>query len=292
MLLSIFSKFAFYSYWGMALVATIVVTVIVAMVSKSVHRKFFGVVAGILVMCGFITPIALQINEDKKVVEAKQDRYSTAKAIFDERCKSAGEKIYKTVDNVEGVTLLKVRPDWNRQTYNAWDDPMWADAGLPRQKIADNYINSFLGWNVENRNLVYEPYNPSSFKVTKGYNFVDVKKDNEYIQHRLKPNANSEALSRTLTELVKKPSRYAIDYINYIDPKDREYWVAGTKVTITDTQTNEILAEKTWYALEPGQGSHAGQREPWLAGAISCPIDGRESIPTRSFVEKVLIPKQ
>ncbi len=44
--------------------------------------------------------------------------------MFDERCKTAGYKIYKTVENVEGVTLLNV---WPRE--KSYEDQMWEYAG-------------------------------------------------------------------------------------------------------------------------------------------------------------------
>jgi len=57
--------------------------------------------------------------------QAKQDefqaRYDKAKAIFDERCKTAGEKIYHTVEDIEGITLLNV-PQEYRHEFGS--DPM------------------------------------------------------------------------------------------------------------------------------------------------------------------------
>ena len=36
-------------------------------------------------------------------LEPTQSRLQVAEAMFQERCKTAGEKIHKTVDNVEGI---------------------------------------------------------------------------------------------------------------------------------------------------------------------------------------------
>lgn len=38
-------------------------------------------------------------------------RLAKAEATFAERCKKAGEFIHRTVDDVEGVFLMKIRPD-------------------------------------------------------------------------------------------------------------------------------------------------------------------------------------
>ena len=38
----------------------------------------------------------------------RKAKYDAAKAVFDKQCKKAGEKIYRTVDNVDGITLPTV----------------------------------------------------------------------------------------------------------------------------------------------------------------------------------------
>ncbi|HTJ96177.1 MAG TPA: hypothetical protein VL381_01815, partial [Rhodocyclaceae bacterium] len=43
--------------------------------------------------------------------EAGQSRLQIAEAMFQERCKKSGEFIKRTVDNVEGIYLLKLRPN-------------------------------------------------------------------------------------------------------------------------------------------------------------------------------------
>ncbi len=48
--------------------------------------------------------------ERRQVEKAAEFRYQTALALFEERCKTAGEKITRTVEGVEGVLLLKLRP--------------------------------------------------------------------------------------------------------------------------------------------------------------------------------------
>lgn len=66
-----------------------------------------------------------------------------------------------------------------------------------------------------------------------------------------------------------KPSRYAVEYVSIIDPKDRAEWIASATINIYDMETDVLMASKTWYAFETGFGL-GGQRMPWLE-AISCP---------------------
>ena len=46
------------------------------------------------------------------LAEDAKARLAKAEAMFQERCKKAGEFIHKTVENVEGILLLKVRPHY------------------------------------------------------------------------------------------------------------------------------------------------------------------------------------
>jgi len=125
-----------------------------------------------------------------------------------------------------------------------------------------------------------------------GYRYVDAKGNDGVIwRHRLKQPVGYPLLSKT--ELKSQPARYAVSYTNLIDPKDREQWIAETTVTVSDTQTSEILARSTWYSFEPGLGSRDGHRTPWLF-ARSCPelSGGQERAATRFFVDQVLKPKK
>ncbi len=76
--------------------------------------------------------------------KAALDRAKAGKALWEEKCRTvAGEKIYRTVDNVEALVLLKVRP----QAYTReWADPMWPGAAFAREAQTDEYITKFLGY--------------------------------------------------------------------------------------------------------------------------------------------------
>ena len=76
--------------------------------------------------------------------QAARERLAKAEAMFEERCKRAGVKVYRTAENVEGVFLMKVRPDGivnygeNEPQQFALDDPYGSDVG------GDGYILEFL----------------------------------------------------------------------------------------------------------------------------------------------------
>ncbi len=97
---------------------------------------------------------------------AKEDpktRLAKAEAMFAERCKKAGEFIHRTAENVEGVILMKIRPnDINYGDQYKLDDPYGRDLG------GDGYILNFLR-GFETRQAQFAPGSPSRY----GYNYVE-----------------------------------------------------------------------------------------------------------------------
>ncbi|SOE06401.1 hypothetical protein SAMN05518800_7051 [Variovorax sp. YR752] len=245
--------------------------------------KIFYVVVTVL---AFFSPQFPQIARDR---EHKRE-YEKAKAVFDERCKTAGEKIYKTVDDVEGVLLLNQRPSAsNADRYDA----NWPDAGLPQQFGGESYIANFLRW--ESNDDERRPRGALNDVPSNrpGYRYVDAKgKDGEILRYTLRRRDDPAYPHLAKTELESHPARYAVSFANLINPEDRKLWVAGTTVTVTDTQTSEVIAQATWFSFEPSLGRRAAHSTPW-AYAISCPElrGGKERAPTRFFVDQVLKPK-
>ncbi len=105
-------------------------------VGKSWKQRLFYVGLILTVLIGPLLPSAYRNWEH-------QQRYEAAKAVFDERCKTAGEKVYRTVEDVEGVLLFNVPP---RASDADRYDPNWPDAGFPQQYGGESYIANFLRW--------------------------------------------------------------------------------------------------------------------------------------------------
>src|SRR5436305_14419752 len=71
-------------------------------------------------------------------------RVKSGKELYEEKCKTvAGEKIYKKIENVEGIVLLKVRPEAGDRE---WADRMWPGAAFARESRTDEYITTFLSY--------------------------------------------------------------------------------------------------------------------------------------------------
>ena len=227
--------------------------------------------AAILILFVWIIPKQL-LGPSKEEIQAQEEwdrKYKEAEAVFNEQCKTAGEKIYRTVDNVEGIMLLKVVPGDYKTRNSNYYDPMWDNATLQTSE-GKEFIAEFLG-----------------FYGSKRYRYVDVLQPNhsDIIRYSGKDFPLNQALN------PRHPARYAVTFENNVDPKLRRHWVAGATVRVIDRQTNEIIAEKTIYAFEKGLGGTGGARTPWRF-AISC--ENKEIFPSKlpTFVTSVLKPYQ
>ena len=253
-------------------------------------RRWWGKLLAVIAVSVLISTPIYKAKQQQVVVNDYKDRFSKAQTLFEERCKTAGEMVYKTVDNVEGLLLRNIRKS---DRPGMQDNPLWPDAALPHESTGDDYIRTFLYWEHDSGGGARGFLNPDPAKArSRGYQFVDVKQaDETVLRYRLKEPGNRHS-SDLVTESVSKASRYAVDFTNQVKPEDRAYWVAGTTITVTDTQTNEVIARRESYSFEPGLGSNAGARQPW-AFATTCPsFSGWDGARTRFFVDQILKPVQ
>jgi len=230
----------------------------------------------------------------------RESIYIPAMELFSERCKSAGEKIYQTKENIEGILLLNIRP---QASHPEWEDPHWPDAALPLEFSGLDYIRVFLQTEARtyelSRGTFHDPQDARGQFKHHGYSYVDVKEGDTIVRYRY-ARFDSKELVREIAPA--HPARYAVSFRNINAPDDRKHWVAGTVVTISDTQTHEIIAEKTWFSVSPPrhqtvQESNALSNRPhrWQAtGSTICPRKeysfNTSRGATRMFVDQVLQP--
>ena len=222
------------------------------------------------------------------------ERQAKAIAMWQERCKTAGEKIHKTVDNVEGIYLMKVRPEKpNFSDQFKMDDPLGMDFG------GDAYIGSFL------REVGVAP---QESRVEKSYRYVEAQDPKDGQRYRYtgridQPWLRDKAYGEWVRDFVldksppKTPApRYGVTYDDISTREEREYWIAGSSLKVIDLQTNEVIAERIGYMVDRAQGSSAGQRSPWLFAADNaCPkfqSKTSQTGQTRKFVTEVLKPSK
>jgi len=235
----------------------------------------------------------------------RKAKYAAAKAMFVERCKKSGVFIHRTVDGVEGVYLLKIRTTSNDGDQFRMDDPYGHDS------TKDEYFKSFLVGRRVNGSLTF---NPTEFAVP-GYRYIetiDLEDGKRYRytgridQPWLRDKGYGEWVRDFVLDKVPAsgaPPRYGVTYDDLSTREEREHWIAGGSLKVIDLKTNEVIAERIGYMMDPGQGAKGGGRSPWLFAAdMACPSfipQGRVGgVPgslyqlgqTRNFVEKVLKP--
>jgi hypothetical protein len=273
--------------------------------------------------------IATHTFADDAQREATKLRMTEGKALFKEKCKTvAGEKIYKTVPDVEGLLLLKVRKD-SGDRY--WSDLMWPGAAFAREATGDQYITNFLAPEMTRsdgkggrRPITHEDrgfVTPVSLeKLTPadrpGYRWVEVldEKDGKRyrytgsekvvghkdtsakgVQMAMEKDPNYDLnIYRWSLDKIPAPStspRYGVTFEDHVIPEERKRGLASSTVKVLDLQTGELLGEMLRYAWSPGAPSPANPT-PWLT-AYRCPdLSFNTGSATRKFVDQILLPKK
>ncbi|CAN5447652.1 hypothetical protein BH11PSE11_BH11PSE11_31060 [soil metagenome] len=260
-------------------------------------------------------------NQGNAVTEAK-----SGKALYEEKCRTvAGEKIYRKVENVEGIVLLKVRP---QASDREWADRMWPGAAFALEAGGSAYIDTFLGYEyapadgLTGKPGAVTPAQRGYITTDKypdglpGYRYVDVIDDKDGKRYRysgslkvvgrkdetapgvqmaLKKDPNFDmnvrrwVLDKTLA--TTQSPQYGVTFEDHVIPQDRAVGVASSTIKVVDLKTNEVLGEMTRYAWSPGGPSNANP-SPWLT-AWKCPGHPvGASAATRKFVDQILIPKK
>lgn len=256
---------------------------------------------------------AKQVWEYRKIQVKQQAAFEH----FNMRCKSAGEKISRTVDDVEGIFLMKLRPSKiNYSNQFELDDPYGRDLG------GEGYIESFLRGSFQaNTTGTSAPGSPARIGYVyvealdpmdgKRYRYTGSIKDVEVKSSALMgEDGNRTFVTRKYVldkVLLPGPApRYGVTYDDISTREDREYWIAGSSLKVIDLQTNQVVAERIGYMMDRGQGDTSGGRSPWLVAPNNAcpsfhrnpnlPLDGHgssaQSRQTQDFVEKILKPKQ
>jgi hypothetical protein len=202
----------------------------------------------------------------------------------------AGEKIYKVVDGVEGFLILKPRkPTRDMKEYR---DQYW---------MGDPYGHSDL--EAEKPEHVFladrRAYDGETIKIRPiaGYNYIEIQlKDYEHPERYKRievvariSDKDGDQLETHTEHYAKARSRYAYDWEDISTEEDRKYWIAGGRMRVIDLPTKEVVAERTGYMIDMGQGATEGGRKPWLvAYNNACPRFESEHTKAQEFVSRAL----
>jgi hypothetical protein len=226
-------------------------------------------------------------------------RVEKAKEMMAERCKWAGEKIHRVISDVDGILIMKLRPETESFSDQfALTDPYGHDYG------GDGYIKMFLKGSYQGPTRT-----ASNAWLFEGYEYVEVDDRKEGKTYRYtgrieEPWQTDKSYLRGYLrfKLEKLPAasarpRYGVTYDDISTREEREHWIAGSSLRVMDLQTGEIIAERIGYMADFGQGNTSGGRSPWLMAANnSCPAFKApdaftdQRFQTKRFVLKVLMP--
>lgn len=266
-------------YWAIALGAAGIALAIPS-------RWIVKVPLAAAVLAAFIYPAAMRVHEAKQLQAERKTRLTAALALFDERCKTAGERIHRTVQDVEGVVWMKWRDTGlNRDEQFKLDDPYGKDCGGEDCLIRLLKVTK----NVE-KNPVEATRHPGVYRYVETIDPQDGRWYRYYGAMKL-TNWTAESIAKLKRETGQDPpafsyrvsldrepiggpsARYGISWDDISTQEDRERWIAGGTVKVIDLRSNEVVAERSGYMVDRGQGSTEGFRAPWLeAQQTACPM--------------------
>jgi hypothetical protein len=190
--------------------------------------KAAGVLAALVVPACWLATEAWSAHQSRQT-------YARARALFEARCRTAGVRIFRTIDEVEAVLLMKRRaPTANLANQYALTDPYGDDLG------GDGYALSFL-WGRDAEGHI-EPMAPESL----GYRYVVMANEDGlgYTRFELASGARDEGgVLPVLRSPAEKLPRYGVMWQDISTRHDRAHWIAGSRLIIVDTHSGELLAE-------------------------------------------------
>lgn len=258
-----------------------------------------------LVLVCVVVPVAPEIHQTFKY----QSKLSKAKALFEERCRTSGERIYKTAKSVDGLLLINPRPQATQGRDEA--DQNWGGAGLAGESTGNQYILNFLFYDVPSDGKTIRSLSPGGTtgpfgsiasgtapEGTKGYGYVEIDEGEARIRYSLRPLSEYSLGNGPLNGYGKREviagtkPKYAVAYEDIADPEGRQNWIAGARVKVLNQNSGELMGELVQFSFEPGLGSRDGGRQPWAFSRQCSSQDAntRQMGAVRFFVEKILKP--
>jgi len=271
------------------LVLFLIVAGLVAWLVRSWLWKLIGV---IVVAVAFAVPLVNSHMEETKRVEHNRmiaDR-------FTQLCKEkAGEKIFRTVEGVDGFLIMRPRkPTKDHKEYfdQFWMGDPYGHSDLEAAEPEQLFLND--------RRAFRDP--GGDISAIAGYDFIEVRLASEgeadtsrYLRieaaRRYTDSTGQDRIDFKKTTTTTSRSRYGYDWKDISTAEERKYWIAGGEMRIIDLTTNEVLAARTGYVIDREQGARIGGGVPWLiAQRNACPPFESPHTKAKEFISKVLKP--
>jgi len=245
-------------------------------------------------------PCEVQFDFQTARIFEHQGGPEVAEQYFDHLCRyEAGDFIFRQVENVEGIYLVRPRRDLSNKAIDF-------DRYLPEDPTsfgAGDYSDPSMQWSEGYRGLPIEFVQPMSGK----YLFLeqpDLDLPGRVIRYVRGVNPNPPApygvyietwdqgtrywlpfmVNREYSD--KYESRYGITWRGIRRPRDREFAIAGGEMLIVDLQSNKVLAVRRVFKLS---GKDHRSSHIWWSNARSCKTWGHSNN-SSYFAPKVLSP--
>jgi hypothetical protein len=253
-------------YWVVAIVA------IVLVLRMPRPRRIKFPLAALVLAAALLPQLRESVITNEKRDQARA-RLNESMALFQERCKSAGEKITRTVNNVDGVVWMRWREKYGNEDNFAdqWNlnDPYGRDCGM--EDCIANLLRVTNGASL----------NPEAAQRHRaGYRFVETTDPRDGLRYRysahLAHSWTQEEIERRLRDSGRElpqyeyrfkteripterfSARYGVTWEDISSREDRKHWIAGSSLKVLDLETNEVIGERIGYMIDRGQGSQVG----------------------------------
>ena len=160
--------------------------------------------------------------------------------------KNGGDKIYRTVENVEGVFQMRARnPDQDAQLRDQFG--MFDPWGYAQGDISD--IGVPVGYKFDTyRYLETQPAYGVKGPPFRRKIVVDTgRKVGDVVWNALPERKNDAIWEHRTFDVKTLRSRYGYITEDISTPEMRKRWIAGGRIKIVDLQTDEVLAERVGY---------------------------------------------
>lgn len=238
------------------------------------------------IAAAFVVVLSLVLPAKVGYEAYAHSRYAQeAWAHFRKLCaEKSGEKIYKTFSGVKSVVVLKPLPPASDKDHF---DQFWF--GDPYSAFAHSERGAHEAGNLVG--LVKLEKGVSNPEM--GFEYVDLKRESDgtvTYQRIARPLGSTQ---RIVTSVQNSEAQFGIIWDDISSPRDRDFWVAGSRLQIIDLRDKSVVAERTGFLIEAGFGSRAASRRPWLSSRnphTSCPPIRNGTFEDRWFVLRVLRP--
>ena len=199
----------------------------------------------------------------------------TPKQYFDHLCKAeAGEFIYKTVENVEGLYLMRPR------------EPVNDDKLQHLYALEDPYAYSDIETDAPQKLFINPPWwNYKFFEVRKPESASGIRSGTQYLRYFGYVQGKSPM---SVGDVSMLKSRYGYTWRGIKRPHDRELGIVGGELIVMDLESNEVLAVRRGF-IRSGDVKNNLTGVWWLGGHV-CPKYRDGHINTYEFISKVLKP--